>query len=454
VALGMMLVLAIALIAVISFTSANERSAELSRAEQTALAAAEAGLNHAESVLANATNPDTAAALPSSCGASPTVPVEGGEACYWGTLDTSVTPHEWTVSATSTVPNPTGGSALTHTASARFQVTSGAAITGNEAWNYVFSNSPDCWTIQNDVVIAAPLYTVGDLCLKNEAGAVGPQVDVRGSVTVDDNATIGASPADAGDPELRTGEGCRYTTSPAPSHSTCGTGQRIYTSSYSTPPPELTKPPVDLAYWRLNAKPGPNQPCTTSSGPVPSFTETGSVDLMPTASYSCQVWDGASLVGELSWNDSTDVLTIAGVVFFDGELTLQNDQAATYAGRATIYGARKGIIKNNAQLCAVSGCATTGWDPSAQLLTIVIGAADVPAFELDNYARFQGAVYVVGGFRIQNNAWMHGPVIADDVESLNHGFPADWPDLTALNTGMPAHAGAGGVTYVPGSWRG
>lgn len=454
IALGFVIVMSIALVAVVGFSSSGERASDFSEADLDAVAVAEAGLNHAESVLANAADPADAAALPSSVSPE-TVSIDGGTVQYWGSLDTAADPDRWTVTARSSIPHPSGGTALTHTVTAQFDVNPTApGITGNEAWNYVFANSTGCTTVQNHVAISAPFYTRGDLCLKNHAQMLGTLVHARGALTVDDHATVGAAPADATDPALATGSGCRYTTGPQPSHSTCGAAQQIYSSSYSSSVPDYTKPPVNFANARLIAKPGPNQPCTVTTGNVPSFTSTGPIELMPNASYTCQVWQSGSNVGEISWDNATKVLTINGTVFFDGELTLENDQAGTYTGKGTIYVAGKGIMKNHAELCAVSACNTSTWDPNTRLLTLVIGASDVPAFEIDNHARLQGAVYVVGGFRIQNHGFMHGPVVAEAIESLNHGFPADWPDLAALNLGMPANGNTATVSLVPGSWRG
>jgi Tfp pilus assembly protein PilX len=455
IALGFVLVITISLATVLSMASSSQRSASFSETDQKAVAIAEAGLNHAESVLANAADPTSSSALPSS-GSPTTVNVEGGTVQYWGSLDTAPTPDRWTVTALSSVAHASGASPVTHTATAQFDVNpSVPSIVGNEAWNYVFSNSTGCTTVQNHVAVSAPFYTRGDLCLKNHAQMLGSLVHVRGSLTVEDHATVGTSPAGAGDPALATGSGCRKTTSPPPLHTTCGPAQQIYRSSYSSTVPDYTKPPVNFANARLIAKPGPNQPCTVTSGTVPSFTSTGAIELMPNSSYTCQVWQSGSNVGEISWNNTTKVLTINGVVYFDGELILQNDQAGTYTGKGTVYVAKKGIMKNHSELCAVSACNTSGWDPNTRLLTLVIGASDVPAFELDNHAKLQGAVYVVGGFKIQNHGFMHGPVIAESIESLNHGFPADWPDLTGLNNGMPANgSGTATVSLVPGSWRG
>jgi hypothetical protein len=414
------------------------------------VAAAEAGLNQAQSVLANAPSPT---ALPTSCASSPTVTVEGGTACYWGTFNT--TTSVLTVSAVSSVPNPTGGAPLSHTVTAQFDVQS-STLPDNDVWNYVFSNAPGCTYYQNNVQVGAPVYTKGDLCMKNNAAVTGTKVDVYGGIQLEDSGRVGTSPSDASDPAVRSRLGCRNGSSGGFDTACSDVTYRVYRSSYSNSPPNMTKPPFD-ATKRSSAKPGPLQPCTTSSGSVPSFTTTGVVNLMPNTSYTCQVWQGSTLVGELSWdNDAGDkLLTIKGTIWFDGELVLDNDNQGTYSGEATIYFAKKASIRNNTQLCATSGCTVSGWDPNSKMLALVTAAPDLPAFDLSNYAKFQGSIYAVGGFRVQNNATMHGPVIADALEVLNNGLPAAWPTVTSVLNGMPQNpTSTYTVTPVPNSWRG
>jgi hypothetical protein len=450
VALGVMMVLTISVAMVLEFSGAAARHADVSEARGVAFHVAEEGLNHAEAVLASTSNPYVATAFPSSCSPSTTVNLEGGSACYWGTLNTSVTPPEWMLTSVGTVANPTGGASLTHTVSARFLA--GAPMA--DPWNYVFTDKPGCTYLENTFVVAAPFYTKGDLCIKNTAAAVGPRVHVYGGIQLENTGRVGTAPSDATDPAVGTRLGCRFGSSGVFVLACSDTSYSVYRSSFTNDVPDLTKPPFD-ATKRDTAKPGPNQGCTVSIGVVPSFTSAGLIDLMPPWSYTCQVWEGGHLAGELSWNDTTDVLAAAGTIWFDGELKMQNVQFGTYDGRAVIYFAQKATIENQAWLCAVAGCLPSGWDPSSDLLVLVSGAPDIPAFVIQNSAKFQGAVYVVGGFQLHNIATMQGPVVASDLDIRNHGLSAGWPEPLTLPSGVPQSSGGGGaVTPVAGSWRG
>jgi hypothetical protein len=447
-ALGIMMALAISLVAVLEFSKAGERHATLEDAGEAALKVAEGGLNEAQAVLAETPNPYLATAFPSSCTPSTTVSFDRGSACYWGSLNTSVTPPEWTITSRASVGNPSGGAALTRTVTARFLA--GAPM--DTPWNYVFTDQPGCTYLQNTVTVSAPFYTKGDLCIKNTAAAIGPRVHAYGGIQLENTGRVGTAPSDSSDPAVGTRLGCRFGSSGGFDVSCSDALYAVYRSSFTNDVPDLTKPPFDVGK-RNTAKPGPMQGCTFSTGLVPSFTSTGVIDLMPPSSYSCQVWEGTHLAGELSWDSITKVLTVAGTIWFDGELKMQNTEHGTYDGRAVIYFAKKATIENLAWLCAVPGCPTTGWDPSSDLLVLVSGAPDIPAFVIQNEAKFQGAVYVVGGFQLNNVATMHGPVIASHLDLINNGLPAGWPEPLTLPSGVP-QSGSAGVTYVAGSWRG
>jgi hypothetical protein len=451
VALGIMMVLSIALVTVLEFSSSGARHARLDDARGAAFGVAEGGLNEAAAVLGATPNPYVATAFPSSCSPATTVTFDRGSACYWGSLNTGVTPPEWTLSSRATVENPSAGAALTRTVTARFLA--GAPM--DDAWNYVFTDQPGCTWLENIITVSAPLYTRGDLCIRNAAAAIGPRVHVYGGIQTENTGRVGTPLSDSSDPAVGTRLGCRLGSLGGFILACPDVLFSVYRSSFTNDVPDLTKPPFDTGK-RNTAKPGPLQTCTASSGVVPSFTSTGVIDLMPPWTYRCQVWEGTHVAGELSWDDTTKILTVAGTIWFDGELKMENAQHATYDGRAVIYFANKATLENQVWLCAVSGCPTSGWDPSSDLLVLVSGAPDVPAFVMQNSSKFQGAIYVVGGFQLHNAATMHGPVIASSLDLRNNGLEAGWPEPLTLPSGVPqgASGAGGGVTYVAGSWRG
>src|SRR5688500_907828 len=77
--------------------------------------------------------------------------------------------------------------------------------------------------------------------------------------------------------------------------------------------------------------------------------------------------DALPICGELSWDNATKVLTLAGTIWFDGELIMSSNQTGTYVGKGVIYVARKVNFSNYTELCATSDCTNTGDRKSTRL---------------------------------------------------------------------------------------
>jgi Tfp pilus assembly protein PilV len=442
-AVGSLFVLAIIATTVLELSSASNRSTRHSDATQKALSIAEAAMN--EGVAALAANPGSFTSA-SVSGYAPAT------ASYSGSQSGNI----WEITGTATVPSGNHGVSVIRTVRQKVEVTSDG-LAGNEAWDYVFSNDDGCTLFKNNVVISAPVYTKGDLCLENSARLVGTKVDSYGRIQIknelENDGKVGYPFSDASDPAVRTRLGCRLGSSGGDNLACADSTYKIWRSSFSNSVQPLTKPPF-IPSTRNTADLGPFSGCTTTMGTVPSFSHNGTINLLPNASYTCQKKDASNdVIAELSWNNTTKVLTIEGTIWFDGRLELDGPQGS-YDGIAAIYFNQHINIKGSAQLCAIPGCPTTGWDPNSERLTLVTASPSVPAFEVQNDAKVQGLAFAVGGFKIQNDATFHGPVVANVVDAQNNGFPAGWPPLTSLDDGMPQNPSTPEVKLVGGSWSG
>ena len=175
-------------------------------------------------------------------------------------------------------------------------------------------------------------------------------------------------------------------------HTPCTSTDKVYAGTITTSPSGLSKPQIDMAFWYVNAKPGPRQACTTTVGTPPVWDNDSTYNLsLPvddswsevtpeTRSYTCQVHDAQNnLLGELSWNHTTHVLKIFGTIFLDGDFRFDdNGQIAHYQGRGIIYAARD--IEFDEQVCAggtgLESCVTNGmsnWDPTVNMMTVLAG---------------------------------------------------------------------------------
>jgi Tfp pilus assembly protein PilX len=477
-ALGIMMVLSIALVTVLELSSSGQRSSNISKAKQVALAVAEAGLNEAHAVLQNAADPTSSSALPASCDTppSPDVSAEGGTACYWGSLGGST----WTISAKSTVQNPSGGAAITHVVSEQVAVSSQPATTANNpAWNYLYSDSPTgCMILQSSVRIRQKVYVKNDLCLGSSAQITSEagEVSVGGEITIDSSAWIGfITPL----PTLNLGStsaGCRKGAFDSQGNPIgggsfsypCTLLHQVNATTQNHTVPSVDKPPIDLPGWYANAKPGPSHPCTSSTGVPPTFENNSVMDnTSPTvnpigAAYSCSVAGG----GSISWvPGDPGTLTVNGTIFVDGDIVMVGSTRARVVGRGTIYTSGRVVMDSSIRLCGVfsgSDCNFTAgaWDPDVNLLTLVAGSgtsglpSDTYAVELNSSVQWQGAIEAAGDYLQTSSAVSQGPVIARQIyyDSSIGTVAAPFDELTP---GAPSSSsGAATLTPVPASWRG
>ncbi|MEP6909996.1 MAG: hypothetical protein ABI896_06130 [Actinomycetota bacterium] len=455
--IGVSLVLGITGTTAMVYSTENVRSASTSKADERAVSLAEAGLNYAYSTLYNASDPTMPGAVPVR-----SEQAENGTITWWGTLDTQT--NTWTLTGRGSLPNPAGGVDVIRTIRGRAGIQHTSVGTANNAiWNYIYADSTTtCTTLSNSVNVNVPFYVRGNLCLQNTAQISGANtvLQVGGTLSLANSSHV----ATAGAPlaEVHIAGGCKTSSNGTP-HSPCGTADGVY----STMPPDaitpgFEKPAVDLPYWYFNAKPGPKQACTTQTGTPPAFDTDSlmnrslpsAVNLTPGVAYDCQVKDAAgALLGRITWvPGSPGTLTIAGTIFFDGDISIDNSVNAVYVGRATIYSAGKVSINNSSKLCGVVGC-NASWDPTQNLLAFVAGSStDLIGFSIQNSSVYQGAVYAVNDYSEQTGSDIWGPIIARQVylanNTTNHYVP-----LGTLLGGLPQESHeAIAIVNEPGSW--
>jgi len=236
--------------------------------------------------------------------------------------------------------------------------------------------------------------------------------------------------------------GCRVGSGPL--QSPCGSAQGVYASAIYTETTNLEKPPVDLPGWYQNAMPGPMHGCTTGSFPGGFDNDTtmnrsrATVTLTPAAAYDCMVLDAqGGVLGRLAWNPSTKALTIAGTIFFDGNIEFANSSEAYYTGRATIYSSGTITMNNSTKICGTPNC-DASWQPTQNLLAFVAGSStDDIGFRIRNSGVFQGAIYTVNDYSEENGATVWGPIVSRQLyfqnSTTNHYVP-----LGTILPGMPS----------------
>ncbi|MGZ4394389.1 MAG: hypothetical protein ACXVZ2_03375 [Gaiellaceae bacterium] len=288
-------------------------------------------------------------------------------------------------------------------------VGSNKAVTGTN-WGTTLStitygSSSDLWGLSSGTLTGADVdaTTFGlRFQAKNVAAASATASIDYVTVTVQykpDTNGIGTS----GTPVLEANIGgtCTYLLQAA--HTPCTSVDHVYAGTITSTPvasnPALVMPSVDFNYWWANAAPGPKHFCTnsnpglsatffdndasTTSAPNGSLTVNG--EMAPyNSDYTCQVVQNGVLKGEMSWNHTTHVMTISGVIFVDGNFRWDNDgEIVHYFGRANIMSSKDDEI--DALVCAggpstlpdsndySKSCLTdmSNWDPTKNMAVLM-----------------------------------------------------------------------------------
>jgi len=281
------------------------------------------------------------------------------------------------------------------------------------AWNYVYAtgSSQICdLVLNNSVTLVASVYVVGDLCMFNSAIIRGTSTVVNvtdAAWLVAPGNFISLSTTDKVSP-VHVVNGCSLQGNDL--HKPCDPAHHVYSvTSNSVVNAAPAAPSVDWDYWYQNASPGPKSPCKTSTGTPPTFDNdtlrnasvASTVNLTPPASYSC-----VTNYGELSWNNTTKVLTVSGPIFIDGSASMDSAGAATYTGQGSLILSGTLLIKNT-RLCAVaatsSTCDTVSWNQNTKYLAVATNALNTGGGSMQaigitlTSSAFQGGLYSVAG---------------------------------------------------------
>ncbi len=465
-----MLVTSVTLTAAIQYTTSNSRGAVRSKADQIAYSLAEAGLANGAAVLSkpsnNALDPNV---LPSSepdasnpAHANYISQYEGGTVKWWGVL----TGHQWIMHGVGYVTDPTGKTQVVRreaTSTIKIQPSLKQELNSN-AWNFMFAkntaNACDVTLREQRQRRHLALHPRRPLLLQLLRGRQGrraghheplrrrahpvprhrqPSAPPRTrSTRPRSGSAAGSARAAAGRPPARAATRVNATT--ILSGTIPGTG-----------------PTADFAFWYTNAKPGPNQACTTTTGTPPAFegspaggmnNNAGSINLTPNSSYSCKYYDippnQTDLLGELSWNNTTKKLTVKGAIYIDGSAYISNNTVNEYDGLATLYLSGTFRIDGNAQLCggvAASNCDFAAWDPNTDNLGIIANGNDGSGYSvlLQNSARLQGSIYATNAVLLENSTQYDGPMVAGTFKLENNIATHEFPTITSVPVGWPGN---------------
>ena len=475
-ALVVMAALAAGVTTTMTFSASAQRTAVRSTAEQQAYAYAEAGVNSAMSALhapgANALDPSLLPPPPPSPAARRD-DYGTGHVLWGATLNT--TTLQWTITSIGYAPNTTSAGLPDRWKQIRAVSQVEPSLTqplNNQVWNYIYSTSragPGVCdvTVANNAILSAPIYAEGNVCLSPNAHITEPantpptpiSLVVKGKLQLSNNSSVGASRTQP-ITEAHVSGGCGASLSNV---HTCNpsspVNDAVWARTLDTTAPPITPPVPDWTSWYGSATLGPNAPCFTAGAlRPPTFDNDGVLDLStngsagtldltpPTGSYTCK-----SAYGELSWDASTRVLTVKGVIYFDGSAVVSNGLVNEYNGQATLYLTGTFTMINNSMMCgkrnaALTDCdfsSATGWNPNTEMLIVVAHGKDasVPpnSVILNNNTKWEGGVYSQNGLQLVNNAVVEGPMILGGFMVTNNVTAKPFPVINTVPLGAPGN---------------
>jgi len=459
-ALGIMVFFSTVTATAILVTQSTQSTVWNSNAAVDAAAAAEAGVNAAMATLEKGNPADTTLL---------TTPVttsfgNGSSVTWSGTFSSSTS--KWTITSTGTAPATTGGgSAVTRNAIATVFVHAGTGQTNAAAWNFAMSrgtsNATTCdMTLANSTNMQAPLYVEGNLCLiqssKISQGVDPVNLTVKGKLAPENGNTIGTSVAPITEADI--GGGCTSNITTA-AHA-CSTTDKVYATTLNNTASTLIIPTADYTSAYANANPGPNHPCTTSSGSPPVWDNDSTLDLTghpngseypssspfnltPASSYTCEAKDGSgNIIGQLDWNVSTKTLTVSGETYIDGSVTVGNSSANHVVGSGSLYLTGAFTITGSAKLCSVmsgNNCDFTNWNPNNALFMIVAHGDDGTGsgFNIVSSGWFEGAVYTTKTCTLGSSAQFEGPIIGNPISLSSSTQMKPLPPINSVPIGAP-----------------
>jgi Tfp pilus assembly protein PilX len=479
-ALIVMSALTISIGALISFTTGNETQFSRDRESSRAFHVAEAGLNNALSVLANADDNDVQAV--GAVMGPYALSLDGASGTYSMTKYAKADPectHDgspsncWVISGSATSPNGRITRTLQEVAywktasTPQEDIFNFGLVVDNQGAACVATHGTVPMTIK-DVWISGDFCPAGDVGLQPPIAHTG-SVYIGGVYQGRNNTNIGTSSL-----PYRTANivgGCVKQNSPE----ICSDSAN--SNVYADDPPAVD--PSSLSIPDIDAKDtydsgNWNTPTCTGGG---SFTfdsdstqngTTPTTTLMPSGStFDCTVHnDNGDIVGHLAWNSSTNQLSISGTVWIDGNVNLSN--SGTYVKDNVVTGANGGTIfvngtvsgASNITVCGPagsavasgSGCPTT-WNPDLGTLGIVVvnPLNASTGFSRTGNGELDITLLVNQGYADTGGTTVMGPVLADTATIGGNGGSIV---PTAPPTGFPS-ATTTQATWVvqPGSWK-
>jgi hypothetical protein len=389
---------------------------------------------------------------------------DGGTGLFWANINgDGVT---WTMWGQGTY------NGTERTVHAEANVPSPVTVQQTGVWNYLYADQKSTdgtcdTTIGGSTTVSVPTFVRGNLCLQSKF--TGSQLGVGGNLTLGSQGSSHGGVGSSGAPisSLAVSGSCNGVTTGT---GTCnGKTSPIYATSVSSAlslTPQL--PALDLSSKYTAANPGPasGHGCQVGSGVPTNFFDNdttlnhsdGTINLFPGTNYDCVNGSNeikwCATVNAAAGCTAANTLTVNGMFFFDGNLSLSGNTDILYNGLGTIYVSGKISTSGNFSLCAVSSCNAT-WDTSQSELVLLAGcwSNSTGSTLYSNYCVdysgtnvMQVGTYSTNDYHISGNSTNWGPVLAKTL-TLN-GNLSELVPFKVMPPGTPTNTS---TSFLPAS---
>jgi hypothetical protein len=171
-------------------------------------------------------------------------------------------------------------------------------------------------------------------------------------------------------------------------------------------------------------------------------------------SYTCKTSGG-----ELSWNATTHTMTVKGVVYIDGNVSIGDGDVDEYNGQATLYAS--GYVTVTGTMCGKrtvdnSACDFANWNPNTEMWILAAHGDDGSGYSVvfPNNAVWEGGIYSTNSINLSNNGTIEGPVIGGSAVFSNNVTVKPFPVITTVPLGAPGNPNVYAQPNPPGGYSG
>ena len=154
-------------------------------------------------------------------------------------------------------------------------------------------------------------------------------------------------------------------------------------------------------------------------------------------------------------------MTIKGVVYIDGSVTVGDGGIDEYNGQGVLYAS--GTITVSGKMCGKrnansTDCDFSGWNPNTEMWILAAHGADASnnsiLFPDSSGDKWEGGVYANNDLLLANNATIEGPMIAGGTDFSNNVTIKPFPVITSVPQGTPGNPNTYAQPNPPGGYSG